>query len=155
MGSPFHSLFSSVSALFSTCFRRSPHGSLRCIVLAFLFSVTIRSSQRLLFVLFFLFTLPNNTLCQLWFRCKVLRFRVPMDKVSAMLVTCASRARYRRSAWGIAGRLAADCVNIVDEYHSTGHVGHRCAEHCLPELPVNPALLMASQQTYARLSVES
>jgi hypothetical protein len=41
----------------------------------------------------------------------------------------------------IATRLAADCSYIVDEYHSTGHVGHWCAEHCLPKLAANAALL--------------
>ena len=34
----------------------------------------------------------------------------------------------------IATRLAASCSYIVDEYHSVGHVGQWCSEHCLPKL---------------------
>ena len=37
--------------------------------------------------------------------------------------------------------LATELAYIVDEYHSSGHVGKWCAEHCLPKLPQNaPAL---------------
>ena len=46
-----------------------------------------------------------------------------------------------RASSPIAEELAADVAYIVDEYHATGHVGRWCAEHCLPNLPENVALL--------------
>ena len=41
----------------------------------------------------------------------------------------------------IATRLAEDCSYIVDDYHSTGHVGQWCSENCMPKLEPNAALL--------------
>ena len=41
----------------------------------------------------------------------------------------------------IAKRLASEMSYVVDEYHSSGHIGKWCAEHCLPKLPINAALL--------------
>ena len=41
----------------------------------------------------------------------------------------------------IANRLATDMAYIVDEYHSSGHVGLFCAEHCMPKLQKNAEFL--------------
>ena len=38
-------------------------------------------------------------------------------------------------------RLAEDIAYIVDDFHSTGHVGEWCKEHCMPSLEMNKALL--------------
>ena len=41
----------------------------------------------------------------------------------------------------MAARLASDMSFIVDEYHSSGHVGQWCARTCMPQLAENQALL--------------
>ncbi|CAK0831428.1 unnamed protein product [Prorocentrum cordatum] len=37
----------------------------------------------------------------------------------------------------VAARLATETAYIVDDYHSSGHVGKWCSEHCLPGLEAN------------------
>lgn len=41
----------------------------------------------------------------------------------------------------LAKRLATRMAYIVDEYHSSGHVGQWCSQHCMPQLAENQALL--------------
>ena len=41
----------------------------------------------------------------------------------------------------MAVRLGTDMAYIVDEYHSSGHVGKWCSENCMPQLEANQALL--------------
>ena len=38
-------------------------------------------------------------------------------------------------------KLLSTLAYVVDEYHSSGHVGQWCSEHCMPHLEANKALL--------------
>ena len=50
-----------------------------------------------------------------------------------------AESQEKRTALAI--RLAREMSYIVDLYHSTGHVGEYCSEHCMPKLEKNAALL--------------
>ena len=69
--------------------------------------------------------------------------RIPELRVVVHDDACHLRlmAESKKSSTPIAQRLAHDMKYIVDEYHSTGHVGKWCSENCLPALPENKALL--------------
>lgn len=69
--------------------------------------------------------------------------RLPTLKVTVHDDACHLRlmAESQTQRAAIAKRLIDDCSYIVDEYHASGHVGVWCAQHVLPKLAANAALL--------------
>ena len=50
----------------------------------------------------------------------------------------------------MAVRLETDMAYIVDEYHSSGHVGKWCSENCMLQLEANKALLDTFPRKFAK-----
>ena len=69
--------------------------------------------------------------------------RLPTLKIMVHDDACHLRlmAETQEKRTAIATRLEQECAYIVDEYHSSGHVGRWCAENCMPKLTTNAALL--------------